>query len=265
MNYSNGPSTGEIESASRKRERAGLPHQEKPQQEEPLSQQFRCPMCNSQKSERQGTVAGYTFYGCKNCGFVFCPEITPEYLSRLYAEGYHGPEDGAPQTGWNDNPEFMDPAFELLEKKKPLQIMDFGTGQSLIPNKLRQEGHTVTAIDVVPPLEPHPDRLTGNLLELDLEDNKYDLIFSFQVFEHLPQPVPILERLLELTAEDGLLLIHTDMETPEREENAFEDWWYVAPPDHCAFFRIKTFKVFLKDKPYEIVYDDAKRVIIQKK
>ena len=224
-----------------------------------------CPMCGSRGNEPEGAIQEYLFISCKNCDFVFCPEITPDYLARLYAEGYHGPEDGAPKAGWDDNPEFLDPAFQLLSKKKPLQILDFGTGQSFIPKKLRQEGHRVVAVDVVPALKPHPDRLTGDILKMDLREKQFDLVYSFQVFEHLPQPRPILERLLDLTAEEGLVLIHTDMETSEREENEFTDWWYVAPPDHCVFYRNKTFRIFTENTPHKVVFEDEKRVIIQKK
>ena len=38
-----------------------------------------------------------------------------------------------------------------------------------------------------------------------------------------------------------MIAIHTDMETPERE-NGLACWWYATPPDHCAFFRHRTFE-----------------------
>ena len=242
-----------------------IEEKQKEQEKYVIKEKVRCPMCGSIRNEREGEVDNYLFISCADCQFVFCPQITPDYLSRLYAEGYHGPQDGAPSAGWDDNPEFLDPALRLLSKDQYLMILDFGTGQSLIPGKLRKQGHKVVAVDVVPPLEPHPDRLTGDIFELELEKNHFDLVFSFQVFEHLPRPRPVLEELLACTAEGGLLLIHTDMETPERDQENFGDWWYVAPPDHCAFFRLKTFKVFLEDLPHELVFEDEKRVVIRKR
>lgn len=223
-----------------------------------------CPMCGNPNTTLKGTIDIYQFSLCTNCLFVFSPQITPQYQAQWYAEGYHGPEDGAPKSGWS-KPDFLMPIFDFLPKKESLQMLDYGTGQSFVPDKLREQGHKVVAVDIAPPLRPHPDRLTGDLLELKLGPNQFDLIFSFQVFEHLPEPRPVLDELLRLMKPGGLILIHTDMETPERDQEGFENWWYVAPPDHCAFYRHKTFEVYLEDKPAELVWKDEKKVIIQKR
>lgn len=223
-----------------------------------------CPMCGTDRTASQGVIKDYIFKFCSNCEFIFCPEITPEYLSKQYANGFHGPDDGAPKNGWSGDGSFLDPAFDALPKKENLRILDFGTGQDDVPDRLRKKGHRTIAVDIAPPVRPHPDRLTGNLIELDLERNQFDLAFAFQVFEHLPEPRPLLKELLRLTRPGGVILIHTDMETPDREASRFEDWWYVAPPDHCSFYRNKTFKVFFKNTPHKVIYSDPTRVIVKK-
>lgn len=81
----------------------------------------------------------------------------------------------------------------------PLQMLDFGTGQSKVPEILRRQGHHMEAVDVMSPLRPHPDRLTGDIRELQLPENSLDLSFSYKVFEHLPDPRPILDELFRVT------------------------------------------------------------------
>ncbi|MEX0772778.1 MAG: methyltransferase domain-containing protein, partial [Balneolales bacterium] len=70
--------------------------------------------------------------------------------------------------------------------------------------------------------------------------------------------------LVRLAKPGGLVLIHTDMETPERDGQGFRNWWYAAPPDHCCFYRHKTFQVYLEDKPHRLVWKSPKSVIIKK-
>lgn len=183
----------------------------------------------------------------------------------LYAEGYHGrePEEGASEVDWSDT-SFLDPAFALLPDEQKLQILSFCSGQSLVPDKLRAQGHSVVAVDADPASHPHPNWLIEELLEMQLEPDQFNMVFSFKVCECLPQPRPLLDELLRLTKSGGLVLIHTDMETPEREEEGFENWWYVAPPDHCVFFRHKTFEIYLEDKPHQLVWRDPRQVIIRK-
>lgn len=217
-----------------------------------------CPMCRKGQVRFEGAVNKYEFLSCTYCQFVFCPAITPEYLAQLY----HDPKDDAPETGWA-NISFLYRALDMFEPGRSLRILDFGTGQSTLPDLLRQQGHRAIAVDMVLPIHHHPDRLTGNLLELKLAPEQFDIVFSFQVFEHLPNPKPILDELLRLTRPKGLVLIHTDMETPERDQG-FTHWWYVLPPEHCSFYRHRTFEVYLKDTPHQLIWRDSKCVIIQK-
>lgn len=219
----------------------------------------RCRVCGSAGLHHAGNVDGYDFVECDACAFVFAPEIDSDATERLYAAGYHGAEDGAPEAGWA-NAEFLEPAMRRLPDR-PLRILDHGCGESVVPDLLRSRGHRVTAIDVAPPSRPHPDRITGYLEEMEPSEHGFDLVYSFQVFEHLPNPRPALRRLVELTEPGGLLLIHTDMETPERADG-LENWWYVSPPDHCAFYRPATFRRMAAPLDAEIAWSDAKSVII---
>lgn len=222
-----------------------------------------CRMCGGGALRRLGAVNGHDFVECARCAFAFAPAVTPETMTALYAAGYHGTDDGAPDAGWTSTG-FLGPALDRLwGDRRPLRILDFGTGQSWLPRHLRARGHRVVAVDVAPPVEQHPDRLTGDLPELGLAPAQFDLAVAFQVFEHLPEPRPALFELLRMTRPGGLVLVHTDMETPERDERGFAEWWYVAPPDHCSFFRHRTFEVALAPTPHRMVRRDAKSVLIE--
>ena len=113
-------------------------------------------------------------------------------MDRLYAQGYHASKKGVPKSGWS-NPAFLEPVWTFFPHGQALQLLDFGCGQSTVPEKLRERGHKVIAVDVTEPRRPHPDRLVGKISDLDLEPDQFDLVYSFQVFEHLPEPRPIFE------------------------------------------------------------------------
>lgn len=214
-------------------------------------------MCGSRRLRFAGNVEGFSFVECTVCSFVFTPAIAPPDAENRYRRH----QEGEPAQGWADE-SFLVPALEALGAEKPLYILDFGAGESRVPDLLRARGHRVIAVDLVPPIRPHPDRLTGPLETLDLPAGRFDLIYSFQVFEHLPQPAPILRRLLRLLRSGGLLLIHTDMEVAERPKR-FSDWWYVLPPHHCSFYRHRTFDVFCRRTPHRVAWRDEKSVMIQ--
>ena len=203
----------------------------------------------------------YEFTECMGCGFIFIPSITREELEAKQQEGPPSVERGAPEDGWAPDVQFLEPAFERLEGEQH-DILDFGCGQSSIPDLLRKQGHRVLGVDLEPPLRPHPDRLTGDIFEMDLEDNQFDLVYSYQVFEHLPEPRPFLQELLRLTSPGGYLLIHTDMDTPQREEG-FSNWFYVLPPDHCSYYRSRTFEKVLCEEPGHLVWSNPWSALIK--
>lgn len=183
-------------------------------------------------------------------------------MVEAYSSGYHSVEEGAPNNGWAKSADFLQPALRLL-RGKPLKMLDFGCGESRIPDALRNMGHSVTGVDIVPPVNPHPDRLTGDILDLHLPAGSYDIIYSYQVFEHIAEPLPVIRELLRLLRSDGVLLIHTDMETKERK-SGFLNWWYVLPPDHCSYYRPVTFEKIVENMPAEVIFKGEKVVMIRR-
>jgi SAM-dependent methyltransferase len=221
-----------------------------------------CKCCGNNSLSTAGIKDNYTFWECTECAFIFT-EVEYHEMVDTYRSGYHNVDDGAPEKGWASSMEFLIPAFSCLPGTQ-LKIMDFGCGESYIPDRLRQVGHHVTAVDIVPPLKPHPDRLTGDIMELDIPVNTFDLIYSYQVFEHISEPKDVLKRLFSLVKDDGMILIHTDMETPERKNGKFTDWWYVLPPDHCSFYSHRTFDKMVSDMGHRVIYKDPKVVLVRK-
>jgi len=214
-------------------------------------------MCGDRGIAPAEEVAGYTFFRCRQCEFAFTPQ-SPTELERFYERRRE--DTNPPSAGWAPY-SFLEPALARLGAG-PFQILDFGCGESVLPDQLRQRGHRVVGVDLAPPARPHPDRLTGDLLDLELAGDQFELSYSFQVFEHLPRPRAILERLLTLTRPGGVVLIHTDMETADRPRN-LADWWYVQPPVHCSLYRHRTFEVVLRDRPHELSDWGPKHVLIK--
>lgn len=215
-----------------------------------------CRFCGG-RTRFLGWRDGYPFRECEACGFWFTPWVGEAAMRRRY----RGRESGSPPGGGWADPAFLAPALARLPPG-PLTILDFGAGDSIVPDLLRGQGHRVMAVDLAPPRRPHPDRLTGPLEDLPLAPRSFDLLYAFQVFEHLPHPRPVLDRLMALSRDGGLVAVHTDMEMPERRHGV-EGWWYVMPPEHCAFYRHRTFAAYAAATGHDLAYADAKLVLLR--
>lgn len=223
-----------------------------------------CRMCESDKVRLANPLADTEFYQCVNCAFIYCPRPSERRVNPRY-EHTQPNNTGASVSGWADST-FLDPAIEELARMGPsFTALDFGTRQSPVPDILRRQGHRVIAVDIVPPKEEHEDRLTGDLLDLCLPSNSFDLAYSFQVFEHLPAPRPILLELLRLVRDQGLVLIHTEMGSFGKDMLGFEKGRYKRSPGLYSYYRHKTFDVALADLPHEVEYISDNTILIRKR
>lgn len=219
-----------------------------------------CRMCSSSSVRRWGQRDDRFWVECVDCGLIFPPSV--QSMERV--PPYH--DDGA-AVGRGADATLLEPAFERLGDDRPLYMLDFGCARSGLAEPLRQVGHRVIGIDRTPPRHPHRDRLTGDILEMDLVSGQFDLVYAYRSFEHLPKPRPVLEELLRLTRSGGLVLILTDMEVPEMEARPHSSAHRVemldAMPPGRSFFRPRTFEKALEGRADELVDVGTRFVVIE--
>ncbi|MFW5886750.1 MAG: hypothetical protein ACOCUL_03235, partial [Bacteroidota bacterium] len=66
-----------------------------------MNEEVHCRICSGAVSDI-GEKWKYRIVSCNTCGFKFCPSIDDETLKEMYQSGWHGVEDGAPESGWCD-------------------------------------------------------------------------------------------------------------------------------------------------------------------
>lgn len=208
-----------------------------------------CKCCGNKDLKYAGRRDGYKLWRCDDCEFVFTDGKPAEIRKKIISR-----EDKNAKTI-----EFLSPALTWLPPTK-LSILDFGCGESTIPKRLRKVGHRVIEVDIVPPKKSHKDRFTGNIMDLDIPQHSFDLIYSYNAFEYIANPLPILSRLCRLVKEDGLLLINTDMEAADKAT----DDVFIKSSLCCSYYSHLTFERMLNKFNYNIIYKNPKMVIARK-
>jgi SAM-dependent methyltransferase len=97
------------------------------------------------------------------------------------------------------------------------------------------------------------DVTSGNFLDNDYDANSYDLIRLEHVFEHLPNPLPVLNKITSLLKKDGILV----MSFPSIESLSFNvsrtNWYNLQTPKHLFFPSRESTKKFIEMAGLEIV------------
>ncbi len=72
---------------------------------------------------------------------------------------------------------------EIL-KCRPNNVLEIGVGDKVVSNYLKNNTKIkYTSLDINSALEPD---IVGNIENLDMDDNSYDVVCAFEVLEHLP-------------------------------------------------------------------------------
>ena len=190
------------------------------------------------------------YHHCRECEYIFKDPSVYQKIEDQKAR-YDLHENEAENEGYRAYYQrFLD--FVLPSVRNTESALDFGCGESsLLASMLEEEG---IACDYYDPLY-HPDGL--------VENKKYDLIVSTEVFEHLHQPREVFEDLVERLNVGGYLAIQTEFHP--NEMGAFMNWYYPKDPTHIVFFREKTFEVLSDLSRCRVIDDNGKNMVLIKK
>jgi SAM-dependent methyltransferase len=109
--------------------------------------------------------------------------------------------------------------------KAETRVLDYGGGNGTFSAVLRDAGFPV-ALTFDPLVPEHATPPKG----------KFDLVTSFETFEHLPDPAAAIASILEFAAEPGIILFSTTLQPADIETQRL-NWWYAAPRNgHVSLF-----------------------------
>lgn len=111
--------------------------------------------------------------------------------------------------------------FEVVASEisaiNPGSVLEFGCGEGLLAEQLIQRGAKLgkytgvdirhEAIEFAKSRNPGVNFVSADIFSWPPAGEKYDLVMACQVFEHLPDPRPFLDRLLRLTRGPVLLTV----------------------------------------------------------
>lgn len=106
--------------------------------------------------------------------------------------------------------------IDILKEKPPSRILDIGGGRGVHANFFRSHGHHVDLVDIV---EGEKDqKFVGDFMDF-VPSERYDVIWSSHVFEHIMNPGDFIRHMMACCKEGGLIAITVP---PQKKEMIFE-------------------------------------------
>lgn len=219
-----------------------------------------CPLCGSASQVAIEPFNSYEMARCSDCSLVYTTlrKIPREQYEEVYsgeadylemvevAEKTARGEWGFRQLRW-----FKRKALRWIETERPnSRLVDVGTGPGTFLLVAKQRGFSVKGVE--------PTKLaaeTARSLGVDMfngviedfaatQDEKFDVVTSFEVMEHVPDPISMLKSIRAILKPDGIFVFSVpNLDDPYCLRQTLP---VNIPPIHINFFRRQSMRVALE-------------------
>jgi len=186
---------------------------------------------------------------CRKCGYVWADaSISDAELARIYEKNYFF--GGEYKDYLSERPALVkdfENAFSRLDPfKKGGHLLEIGCAYGFSLEIGRERFDDVTGVDLNGEAVAYArrelglDARQGDFLQMDLPENHYDAIVTWQTLEHLRAPHRYMEKIARLLKPGGVFACTTvdiDGIVPKLRG---ADWRQIHPPTHISYYSKKT-------------------------
>jgi 2-polyprenyl-3-methyl-5-hydroxy-6-metoxy-1,4-benzoquinol methylase len=235
-----------------------------------------CLFCGVHDEQLRFHDGDYRVVECKRCGLVYVnPRLPSGRLHEMYQDEYWT-SDRAKEFGYTgylaDAPLYLRTyrvRSQVIDRYKPQpgSVLDVGCAAGFFLAVMAEKGWRTTGIEISKPMVEYAqndlsldDMHRGELLSVDLGDSPpFDVITLWDVIEHLEQPDAYLDRVAELLADDGVLVLETQNVDSRFARLMGKRWQHYKHEEHLYHFQPESLSRLLKDAGFQIVENTSKR------
>lgn len=197
---------------------------------------MKCKICQSETNKIFSALVLYKYdvqyYQCKNCGFAQTEK--PYWLEEAYVSPMNLSDTGV--VFRSERLSKIVTSLICLFFNKKGTFLDYAGGLGVFTRQMRDIGFNFLWQD------PYTKNELARGFEGDLE-SKYEIVTTFESFEHFENPIEEIEKILKLS--DTIILTTDLISIPAPKHSK---WWYYASEhgQHVAFHSKESFKIVAK-------------------
>lgn len=220
-----------------------------------------CNLCQSKNSTKILDLEKYktAFWICDECGLVYLnPQPSDDDLVKYYQQDY---------ADFSDHGTIFEKIREGLRRKRAKalkklvpsgHILDIGCEQGKFLETLKKEGNwEVSGVEISDWAAEKARKKglnvkTGAFLDVDFENESFDLIMSLHVIEHVRDAVADVTRMYNLLRKGGYLILSTPNYDSFERQVSGRFWYGWQIPYHMFIFSPKSIQRLLKEAGFTI-------------
>lgn len=212
-----------------------------------MEQHKECLICKSSNLSEKIGYEKYFLVECASCRFVFTKKIPTDQELEEHYEGYGRNDYLSPITIKRYN-ELLD-YFEKFRKNN--KILDVGCGIGYFLEEAKKRGWTVYGTEYTQEacaicISKNISMQKGELEENNYPLNSFDVITSFEVIEHINNPILELSKFYNLLRKGGLVYITTPNFNSLLRYRLKAEYNVICYPEHLSYYTPRTIRLLMK-------------------
>lgn len=218
-----------------------------------------CLSCEATTPDYLGDKNGYHVWKCRRCSLVFVnPMPTGSEIDDFYRQ--HPRNDKYLRKSGG---KFRRARWRIVRLKRHVpgtRFLDIGCSIGSSVEAARMAGFDATGIDLDPQsiefaAQQYPQCrfLHVSSAELAQRGEKFDLIFSTEVIEHVTDPQAFVDDLRALLNPGGIVFLTTPHATHFRIPQDILSWYGLKPPEHIVLFGRKSIKALFERRGLQVL------------
>ena len=214
---------------------------------------MKCPICQSDQNSQYQIVKDFKSYKCLSCKHIYVDKGNFD-LQTLYEENFYTHYMSGMGYEKAFNIHLKDDFINKINLIKNLipngsNILEIGAGPGYFANMLQEEGFIVTAVELSDGAQEYANKNGVNIeiLSEDISspscsiyDQKYDLVISWAVIEHVENPHEFINLMKRYCKKDGFISVDTGvlLDFLTLIDIGYTSW--LSPPHHLHVFSQKS-------------------------
>ncbi len=211
-----------------------------------------CPICDSERVKYRWTAEDaqgntWRYDACPDCGTIFLnPPLEASELGKFYDDFYYGPG----HRRFKGEVEGMVPVFRRFRAKRVERlipqggaVLDVGCGRGVFLDILAKKGFRCLGTERSAPAAQNASKrikvMVGDIENLALPAESFDLVTFWQVLEHLNNPKAAIAETHRILKSGGRMLLQVPNPESLQARASGPYWFHLDPPRHLHLFGLQ--------------------------
>jgi 2-polyprenyl-3-methyl-5-hydroxy-6-metoxy-1,4-benzoquinol methylase len=233
-----------------------------------------CLLCESEERSLRFHDGPFQVVQCSHCQLVYVtPRLRADVLPHVYGESYWrspSPKSRGYADYVGDEALYLttyEKRFRLVNRFAPTpgRALDIGCAAGFFLKVLSRHGWQVDGVELSPEIARHAQEVygfdqvhVGELGTSSFEPDSFDLITCWDLVEHVPDPIRLLQKARSLLKADGYLIIETQNVDSRFARLLGRRWQHYKHLEHLYHFSASTLRLLLKKSGLDLVHQTSR-------